>query len=500
MNCQLISTALVVAIVVGCATVHPTRAAQSADGTAGASPPTPTTLPAESVRRTAETDAAQRYAFSPEEERLLEEIQHGCFLYFWKEVGAPSGLVKDRKLGPVSSIAAVGFQLSSLPIGVERKWITRAEGEERARTVLRSLLERDDNKRYGVYLHYPDLDTGGLSRAGYEIAASTVDHALLMAGAIPAGVYFGGEVRALVDRLIAETHWRAFSVGEGGLLSMGWKPADPAQMDGEGQFIRWYWKDSGDEERLIYFLGAGAPRAEYALPPELYYRTARHLKRWEDGPPYVVTYPGALFTYTFSHCWIDYRKFDADDPARFGSDLPAVDWFENSRRAVLTHRARCIAMADTYKTFAEDRWGLSACDGPRGYMVPNVQPNLAKRDDWHQGTIAPYAAGAAIMFTPAESVAALHAFRFLKDADGRPVVWRDPAEGGYGLADAFNLELGWTSPDYLGIDHGPLLLAIENVRTGLIWRLFMEHDVAQRAVERLGWKRRATGSEASPSP
>jgi len=442
----------------------------------------------ERIDRSAETLAALRWQATAEDQSLLDEIQQACFQYFWQEIGDPVPLVKDRRLGPVSSSAAIGFQLSSLPIGVERGWISRQAGQQRALDVLQGLLDRDDNHYHGVYLHYPDLNTGGPSTEGYEVVASTVDHALLMAGALPAAVYFEGEVARQVDRLIDQTNWRAYAVGPDGLLSMGWQPADPARINGPGRFLSWHWKDSGDEERLIYFLAAGSPNPDHALPPDLYYQCHRPIRRWREGPPFVVTYPGALFTYFFSHCWIDYQQFTTDDPQRFGSSQPPVDWFENSRRAVLTHRVRCLEMAETYSTLAPDRWGLSACDGPTGYIVPQVRPNLADRDDWHQGTLAPYAAAGSIVFAPEWSLQALHAFRHLRDSQGRSVVWRDPAEDGFGFADAFNLDLEWTSPDVIGIDQGPMLLAIENFRSGLVWRLTMQHPLARRAVQRLQWQ------------
>ncbi|MBP7746056.1 MAG: hypothetical protein KA383_07970 [Phycisphaerae bacterium] len=439
----------------------------------------------DAIRRSDETRQALEYRFTPADEALLSEIQHACFLYFWQEVGQPARLVKDRKLAPVSSIAAVGFQLSSLPIGVERGWITRSEGDERARTALKALIERDDNKKFGIYLHYPDMNTGGLSKEGFEILASTVDHALLTAGAMTAAEYFGGEVARLVDRLIADTNWKAYAVAPGGFLSMGWKPDDPSSVAGTGKFIDAKWDLASDEERLIYFLAAAAPNAEHALAPEMYYRLKRVVKRHAEMPPFVVSWPGSLFTYFFSHCWIDYRSLDADDPAKFKVDAVAVDWFENSRRAVLTQRQRCIEQIGRFQTFAPDRWGLSACSARDGYIVPEVRPNLSDTDQWHEGTVAPYAAGSAIMFAPAEGVAALRAFRELKDADGRLAVWRDPNEGGYGLVDSFNLGQKFACDDYVGIDHGPLLLAIENARTGLIWKLFMRHQTARRGLERL---------------
>ena len=112
-------------------------------------------------------------------------------------------------------------------------------------------------------------------------------------------------------------------------------------------------------------------------------------------------------------------------------------------------------------------------------------PNGSNADKWFEGTVAPYAATAAIMFTPRESMDAIRAFRDLKDPGGKPVVWRDPKVGGYGFADSFNLDQGFASDDYVGIDQGPILLGIENARTGLIWKLFMRSEAAQRSVRQL---------------
>lgn len=436
----------------------------------------------EDIVRGEETEAAIRHRFSDEEEKLLDEVQFACFQYFWKEVGTPACLVKDRLKAPVSSIAAVGFQLSSLPIGVERGWVKRAEGEARARAVLQSLSGREDNKKFGIYIHYPDYDSGGLSKTEFVVEASTVDHALLLAGAITAASYFGGEVSALTDRMIADSNWKAYAVAEGGWLSMGWKPDDPKNLSGPGKFIEWHWHLASDEERLIYLLAAGAPKREFAVPAKTYYRLKREVRRHGEMAPYVVSWPGTLFTYFFSHCWIDYRALGADDPEKLGVKGPRVDWFENSRRATRTHRARCIEAGARFKTLSKDRWGLSACAARDGYIVPEIRPNLSGRDDWHEGTVAPYAAASCIMFTPAESMEAIRAFRELKRADGTALVWREPKSGGYGFVDSFNMDQRFESDDYVGIDQGPMLLAIENVRSGLIWKLFMDHESVKRGL------------------
>ena len=112
-------------------------------------------------------------------------------------------------------------------------------------------------------------------------------------------------------------------------------------------------------------------------------------------------------------------------------------------------------------------------------------PPQRPADNWMDGTIAPYAAGASIMFTPAESVAALRHYRALTGDDGEPLVWRGLEAGGFGFLDAFNLDAGWVAADYVAIDQGPLLLGIENARSGLLWRTFHRHPLVERAVTRL---------------
>ncbi len=434
--------------------------------------------------------AAWNYQLSDADEVMLDKIERGCFQFFWNEVGTPAKVAKDKTSDTVGSIAAVGFQLSSLPIGVERGWITRAQGEQRATTVLRSLLERSDNKKYGIYLHYVDADTGGQpdyskTKHRYELMASTVDQALFQAGAMTAASYFGGEVAELVDCVVNDADWRAMYDPEAGLMTFGWRAATDAGVSGPGGIVPSRWRVASDEERLVCFLAVGTTNDEHAVPPATYYRLERVLKQHGDLPPYVVSWNGALFTYFFSHCWIDYRHLAADNPRALGVEAPAVDWFENSRRAVLTHRQRCIDVSDQHPTLGENRWGLAPCAFRDHYFVHEVQPSIHGEDQWYDGVVPPYAAGSAIMFAPAEGLAALREYMSLTDADGQPLVWRDPAEGGYGFVDSFHLDPPYGHDDNLGIDQGPMLLAIENVRTGLIWRLFMQHPAAQHAVQRL---------------
>ena len=447
------------------------------------------------ILATPESAAAWQYQFTAADEKLLDEIQRGCFNYFWNEVGAGGCLAKDKTSDTVCSTAAVGFQLASLPIGIEHGWITPAEGRDRALTVLRTLTSRSDNKKYGIYFHFVDERHGGqpdFSRTlyPYELTASTVDHAILQSGVMVAVEYFGGDVAAAAAPIIDQANWKAMFDEESGYMTMGWKATTDKGVNGPGKLLAAYWQWCSDEERLVDFLAVGAP-GDHAVQPDVYYRLRRIVKQHDGMPPYVVSWNGSMFTYFFSHVWIDYRHLAADNPAKFGQEGPRVDWFENSRRATLTHRARCLEAGRQFPTLAANRWGLAPCEFGTDYLVAEVKPNVRNVDDWRGGVVPPYGAGSAIMFTPRESLAALREYRSLTGPKGKPLVWNDPAEGGYGFMDSFRLDPPHGHNVNSGHDQGPLLLAIENVRTGLVWRLFMEHEVSKRAVERLKLQARA---------
>lgn len=461
------------------------------------------------------------FRFTKADDQLLDEVQRAAFLFLWKACDPRSGMVVDRSSVKFASTAGVGFQLAALPIGVERGWVTKDEACARAIMILSALEGNPNNRKAGLFYHFLDGATAGPID---QDVVSTVDSALLFAGMLTAGSYFGGEARERADRLFDQADWTFFAENNPrphehhlkGFISLGWKPADFKNPTGEGSLLPYYWADSGDEHRLVCLLAGAASNPAHRVDPLLYYRLRRQIGEFQDtGPMVYFPWSGALFTNFFAHCFINYAAMGPDDPAGHGVARRAnVDWWENSRRAVLLHRRKAEGRASQSPNFGPNAWGLTASDAVTGYAVPGVFPDPLKftdmrpeldystyvpQDNFGDGTIAPYGAGSSVMFDPVAAIAALRHYRSLKGPDGRPLIWRDPSEGKgmYGFQDAVNVATGWVAPDCVAIDQGPLVLAIENARSGLVWKLFDKHPAIREAMERLGMKGFRTFGDSS---
>jgi len=411
---------------------------------------------------------------------LLEEISRASFLFFVKEADPESGLVRDKTGVEFCSIASVGFGLAAMPVAAERGWLSRKQAESRALRMLRTLA-RSSAHHQGVFCHYIDLNTGEPTKLGYEQAASTIDTALLMAGVITAGQYFSGECGTSADYLFSRVNWRYFLNPDKGQVYMAWQPEQFDKMDGPGEFKNATWNWYTDETLLICLLGLSAPKEQYRLPIDCMAKWKRPRGRYGNGEQFIYTWPGTFFTYTFAHCFYDFRNM--------GRDAQGADWFENSRRAAAANRDWCRDNATRFRTYGHDRWGITACSGPGNkYIVPGHQPRGAKGNSPAGGTLAPYGAAMALPFLREDAMAALRHMRHLK-IDGRPI-WCDPEQGGYGLPDAFNIDESWISARTFGIAHGPMILIIENARTGLIWKYFMSNKHIQAGIKRAGFESR----------
>lgn len=398
-------------------------------------------------------------------EKIIELEARGCFDFFWNEANINSelgyGLIRDRvpSSKSMASIASVGFGLAALVIGVERKWISYAEGHERVEGTLSTLLYNVEHVN-GFFYHFVDMETG--KRYGNS-EISNIDTAIVLCGAITCGEYFEGEIKGMVEKLYARVKWEWFRDKHTNMFYMGYSP--------ERGFEGWW--DFYAEQLMMYFLGAGSPT--YPVNPEMFYDFMRHEASYGEHN-FINSWFGSIFTYQFSHAFFDFRDTE---------DKQGVNWWENSKEATLGNRQFCIDNSKKFKTFGENSWGLTACDGPYGYSgkygaapsgsIPMGRFNMEHAND---GTVTPCGAAGSIVFTPRESLKALNYYY-----NNFPKLW-----GKYGFKDAYNLDVApaWYGEDYLGIDKGISLLMLENFGTGLIWKYFMKNKYVKLGLKRCG--------------
>ncbi|MGB3545091.1 glucoamylase family protein, partial [Rubrivirga sp.] len=400
-----------------------------------------------------------------------------AFDYFWTEANPANGLVKDRSTpGSASSIAAVGFGLSAITVGIDRGWITREQGVERTLATLEFFATCPQSDASsgtcgyrGFFYHFLNMQTG--ERAGTN-ELSTIDTALLLGGILHTSTYYDGagdeaRIRDLADAIWRRVEWD-WATPRGPLVSLGWKP--------ESGFIPF---DYGgyNEAMILYLLGLGSPT--HALE-DATWDAWTSTYRWQThyGLSFVVFPP--LFGHQYSHVWFDFRNTQDDYMRDRG-----ITYFENSRRATLAQRAYSIDNPGNFPNYSADEWGLTASDDPFGYRAHGAPP--AQSDN---GTITPTAAGGSYAFTPGISRDALRTFY----ARYRGGLW-----GPYGLKDAYNVRENWFASDYLGIDQGPIVLMIENQRTGAIWEAFITHPDVRRGMERAGFDLSPVADEESAS-
>lgn len=422
-----------------------------------------TTTAQESLPST--TLAAVPHLFADDNE-FLDYVQQANFDYFWYAANPANGLVPDRSAtGSACSIAAVGFGLTAIGIGIDHGWITRTQGVARVLTTLNTFLQGSQGTGTtgiigykGWFYHFLDMNTA-LRAPGSEL--SSIDTTLLLAGILYAKQYFNStnsdetSLRTMADAIFNRVDWNWMAQGTSA-VAMGWQPA--TGFTGFGNWIGY------DEGMILYLLGLGA--ATNPLPASAW-------SYWTSGYTWATYYSQSfipfppLFGHEYSHCWVDFRHV-ADSYMNSHNST----YFENSRRATLAQRAYCIANPLNRTGYSGTNWGLTACDGPNGYAAHGAPPAL--NDD---GTIAPTAAGGAMAFTPEYSVPTLRHFY-----DFRRNIWT-----AYGFRDAFNLSAQWYGPDELGIDQGPIVIMIENYRTQRPWRLFMQNAEIQRGLQQAGF-------------
>ena len=302
---------------------------------------------------------------SPVVDPVLIDLQARTFRYFWDTANPKNGLIPDRFPTPsYASIAAVGFALTAYPVGVERGYVKRKEARKRVLTTLRFLRNAPQGHAAkgmtgykGFFYHFVDMKTG---QRFEDSELSTVDTAILLAGALFCQSYFDGsnseevEIRRLVDEIYARVDW-TWAQPRAPAISLGWSP--------EEGFLEYDWRGY-NEAMMIYLLALGSPT--HPVGPEAWveWTSTYDTMSWRKAFGQEFLNFGPLFGHQYSHVWVDFRKLQDAYMRRRG-----LDYFENTRRAVYAQQAYAIANPHKCKDYGPTIWGLTASDGPADVTV-----------------------------------------------------------------------------------------------------------------------------------
>jgi hypothetical protein len=404
------------------------------------------------TQRETTTDPMQ---LSAAEAAFLDDLERRGSLFFIEQANPANGQVLDRataatttgKLDPthrMASIAATGFGLTALCIADFRGYMPRATVLDRVRRTLRFHADHMEHN-HGFFSHFNDIDTGYPYR-GSEV--SPIDTSLLLCGVLTARQHFAPdrEIQELATKIYHRVDW-PWMLNGGLTLDMGWR---------NGGFLSGRWNHYC-ELMMMYLFGLGSPT--YPLPAESWDAWSRP-KITFDG----ITYIGAadpLFVHQYSQAWFDFRnRHDA-----------YADYFQNSVLATRAHKAWCLSLG---KPYTDDYWGITASDSAHGYRAWGGPPGEGGVD----GSVVPCATGGSLPFLPQQCLRVLQSLK---------ANYGDRAWGRYGFCDALHPAASWYDTDVLGIDAGITVLMAENLRSGFVWKTFMQNPEAVEGMRRAGF-------------
>src|SRR5580704_1159129 len=401
------------------------------------------------------------------DEELVELVQRQTFRFFWEGSDPVSGLAPDvipgRSHQPQDLVAVggSGFGIMALIVAVERGWVRREAALDRLERMLELLLRA--TCYHGVFPHFMHGRTGvTIPFTRKDDGADLVETSFLCMGLLCARQYFQADnpiekgLRDRISYLWDEIEWDWFTRGRE-LLYWHWSPNNGWAMNHE---IR------GWNECLITYVLAASSR-RHGIDPDAYTRGYASGREFLNGRSYYdielplgTAYGGPLFFAHYSLCGLDPR----------GLKDRYADYWQQNVRHVQINRAHCIANPQGHKGYGASCWGLTASDDPDGYEAhaPSVD----------NGTLSPTAALSSLPYAPQEVMQVL---RHFLSAHGERV-W-----GRYGFVDAFCEQRDWYASTYIAIDQGPIVVMMENHRTGLLWKLFMSVPEVQGGLQRLGF-------------
>jgi hypothetical protein len=406
-------------------------------------------------------DSTDKFPRIPDDE-LLELIQAQTFRYFY-DFGHPAcGLARERNSsGDVVTIGGSGFGVMALVVAMERNWISRPQGLTRLDQIL-GFLETCD-RFHGAWPHWVNGQTGKtIPFSTKDNGGDLVETSFMIQGLLAMREYLDAAapaeaaLRNRITTLWEAVEWDWYTRGED-VLYWHWSP---------DYFFAMNHQIRGHNETLItYILAASSPT--HPISATAYHKGYASNGSIRNGKKfYGITLPlgsdygGPLFFTHYSFLGLDPRNLQ-DDYANY--------WQQNVSHSMI-NMSYCMANPRSYIGYSADCWGLTASDNQTGYSAHSPTNDL--------GVITPTAAISSLPYTPVESMKAIRHFYYgLGDR-----LW-----GMYGFYDAFNVTQGWWASSYLAIDQGPIIVMIENYRTGLLWNLFMESTEISAGLKKLGF-------------
>lgn len=403
------------------------------------------------------------------DDQLLELVQKQTFHYFWDFAHPVSGLARERSNiaydygHETTTTGGTGFGIMAIIVAVERGWITRDTAVGHLLKMVKFLAKAD--KYHGVFPHWLNGATGKtIPFSSKDDGADLVETSYLMQGLLTARQYFNrndpreNQLRNRITWMWNDVEWNWHTRGGLSMLFWHWSPNNGWSMNHE---IRGW-----NECLITYVLAASSPR--FSIGPDVYHRgwaNSNHFKNQREyygiRLPLGFDYGGPLFFAHYSFLGIDPRGL---------KDRYADYWTQNLNHTLI-NREHCVRNPQNYKGYGANCWGLTASDNHRGYGAHSPTEDL--------GVISPTAALSSFPYTPEYSMQALKHFYYnLGDK-----IWSK-----YGFVDAFNETVGWYADSHLAIDQGPIIVMIENYRTGLLWNLFMSIPEVQAGLKKLGFE------------
>lgn len=415
------------------------------------------------VQLTTAIDSTKKFG-TITDDQLLDLVEKQTLKYFYDFGHPTSGLARERNSsGDVVTTGGSGFGIMAIVAGINRGFISRANGLARMQKIV-GFLNTKAQKFHGAFPHWLNGATGAVVPfSAQDNGADLVETSYLVQGLLTARQYFSGagtdetQLRTDINTLWNGVEWDWFRQNSQNVLYWHWSPDQNWAIN---------MKITGWNEALIVYV-LGAASTTHVIPKTVYDQGWANNGGIKNGNTYYgVTLPlgpaqgGPMFFAHYSFLGINPKGL---------TDAYANYETQNKAHVNINYNY-CVANPQANGGYSADCWGLTASDIEGGYTASSPTNDV--------GVIAPTAAIASLPYTPTQSMAALRFFYYTLG---------DKLWGQYGFYDAFNLTNPWFADSYLAIDQGPIVVMIENYRTGLLWNLFMSAPEVKTGMKNLGF-------------